>query len=137
MFDEVRQLVETRFKAQWAIAVSPAVAYVFEEVPAPQAKEFVRLTVIPGQGDRINLSTTRKVVELVGVVILQIFTAKGGGTARAKKLGDLAAPIFELQQFLQGAVVIDFRAGYMVKAGAREDYYQENLTWPFESRQVK
>lgn len=136
MFDAIRKAIETTFATGWNDTGS-TVKVVYEGQPADKSLEWMRLTVVAGGGGLDSIGSTHRLVRQNGVVILQIFTQKNTGTARARQLADLATPVLELKQITEGAVVVDTEAAYLRDTPEQDTYYQKNLIWPFSARTVK
>lgn len=125
-------LLESTFATGWAAS---GVAVAYPNVPFKQPPdEFVRFSILAGMSEQISLGES-KLERRFGVVVVQIFTPKNSGNLRANELADAAASIFRYKQLVNAGagLTVNMRAPNTVPAGSRPDYYQVNMTVPFEA----
>lgn len=141
-----RAAIEDRFRTNWtADATTLRTPVAFENAPvlltrvdqtasipkAPAGGSWVRLTVREGESNQVDLNSAPRVREL-GRIILQIFVAKGNGTAAARAFADLAAPIFRRAQFAG----ITCRVPTVQAVGDTEGWWQLNVGWPYQADDI-
>lgn len=128
-FTDAQILLEKKFADGWGNTIPCA----FTNVPfsQPAGGKFVRFNIIPGDGSTASLGDS-KLVRQLGVVMLQIFTAKNAGNKDANVLADAGAVILRNKQWTQNGMTVNTRAPYRQEVGERRDYYQVNLIVPFQ-----
>lgn len=123
-FEAQRAAIEQRFKAAWtATPVAwPNVAFTPPDPPAP----WVRLHIQDAMADQVSLGPT-SLDRYSGVVYIMIFVVLGQGLAEARRLADLAAPIFRKQIFDGVTCAVP----YLRDIGPDAPFYHVNLLVPF------
>ena len=106
-------------------AESAPVAY--ENVPfEPGNTDWVRLTVINGEGQTHGMLGTDGSVRDTGMVSLQVFVPEGTGTKTSRALIDAFIAIFEHARFN----AITTYSATVTPVGARNGWHQTNVTVP-------
>lgn len=123
-FEALRESIETRFATQWG-ATTP-VSYT--NLPfTPPSGSWVRLAVLPGQGQTWGITGTAGYVRDTGVIAVQVFVSTDQGTKAAMDLVDLITPIFEHKRF-DGILT---RTASVNVVGPSDGWLQINVTIPF------
>jgi len=91
-FLEEKVLIETTFKNEWT-----ETPVVFENVVAPMAKEWVRLTIQPAAGKQMTLGDNPE-FQHTSVMFIQVFVPIGAGSGRALQLVDIIDGLFRNRQ---------------------------------------
>ncbi len=130
VFSKSRQILESTFATAWANTTP--VAYDNAPFKQPADGRFVRVTMVRGDSEQLNLGSV-KGERQHGVMMIQIFAPKNTGTATAEDLADQAAEIFRMKQFMQDPVTVNCRNPKQNQVGSRADFYQLNLVVPFEA----
>lgn len=125
-----RAAVESRFTAQWT--GTPMAHVVFDNLAYTpvQGTPYVRVSIRPGTSERITIGSREH--RTVGVIIIQIFTPVGTGTADARAMADQAAAIFRDQEF--GGLLC--RSPSIQNVGQSTDWTQFNVTVPYQRDEV-
>ena len=121
-FDAPRQSAETLIAA-WA---GMPIAYNNVKFDSTAQDEWCRITVIPG--DSFEAAVGSGCIRSVGLITVQIFIKQWQGSAALNAWADQIAALFK------GVVDngVTYRAGYLTRVGHSEDFYQANLSVPFQ-----
>ncbi|MCW2309725.1 DUF4128 domain-containing protein [Rhodobium gokarnense] len=98
-FASERAAIETRFNTEWTTG-SPAalrtpVGWDAQTFEPPTDESSVRLTILNGDGINQSMGDPgNNAIRYAGVVMIQVFTPGGQGSAAARALVDLIEPIF-------------------------------------------
>lgn len=136
MFAATAQLIETKFQTDWT-AANPSVPIRFKNVPwkQPTSGEWVALTIIPGDGRQDSLGSG-KLERQLGIIVVQVFTPKGGGSRRSLTLADSVASVFRYQTLSDANVAVVLRTPMLTNVGERSDAYQDNVRVPFQAERI-
>lgn len=129
-FQDERAAIESRFASAWASTTK--VRYENVEFAEPKDRTaWVSFNIITGDGRQITLGDNA-VHRLPGVIVIQVFTVKDGGTAQARTLADQAAAVFRQAEFSSGnSGRILCRTPSILSVGVRDGWYQLNVKIPF------
>jgi hypothetical protein len=134
-FADTENLIRSRFNTQWT-ALRPTIPVFYDnagdDVEPPENSEWVRLTVLPGDSQQVEMGRLRR-WRRVGVIIIQIFVPAASGTGLAQELGDTVKQIFE------GITVssVIFRATSLNRVGLDGAWLQYNATTPFQADELR
>lgn len=134
MFDLVRQAIETEFDTKWT-ALANGIALAFGNEQFTGGLDWARISVMFAQSHQASIGDPA-LEKYPGLVSVQIFTAKGRGSARGLVLADSAAGILRRKALTLSGVTIYFGVPYLETVGERTDYQQTNLVAPFEAQAV-
>ncbi len=127
--------IRSRFATQWAIE-QPSVQVFYDnagdDVTPPQNTAWVRLTILPGQSQQVEMGRLRR-WRRVGLIVVQIFVPAASGTGLAQELGDSVRDIFE-GVTLSGVL---FRATSLNRVGLDGAWLQYNATTPFQADELR
>lgn len=130
IFEPIRKEIETRFEAAW---VSPLPPVYFENTPAAQSTEHVRLTIRFGGGEQKSMGGVGTRIERqAGVVGVQIFTIRNTGTGTPRTRADAAANIFRSLNFTANGLAFRFFTPTIKDMPAEKDYHSLLVVCPFE-----
>ena len=121
-FDTPRKSAETILET-WA---GLPVAYDNVAFDSTAQAEWVRVTVL--DGDSFNAALGSACVRSTGLVTVQVFTEQSKGSAGNRKYADQIAALFN-------GIVDDgvtYHAASLTRVGHSEDFYQMNVTIPFQ-----
>jgi len=127
--------IRSRFATLWASA-RPTVQVFHDnagdDVQPPQNSAWVRLTILPGASQQVEMGRLRR-WRRVGVVAVQIFVPAASGTGLATELGDSVIQIFE------GITVsgVIFRATSLNRVGLDGAWLQYNANTPFQADELR
>lgn len=127
--------IRSRFATLWASA-RPTVRIFHDnagnDVQPPQNAAWVRLTILPGTSQQVEMGRLRR-WRRVGVVTVQIFVPAASGTGLATELSDSVIQIFE------GITVsgVIFRATSLNRVGLDGAWLQYNATTPFQADELR
>ena len=134
-FAATEAVIRQRFDTEWQ-AARPTIPYVFDnvgdDVIAPNDQAWVRLTVLPGLSNQVELGKVRRWRRL-GQVIIQIFVPAASGTGLALELGDTVRDIFE------GITVsgVIFRATTLNRVGLDGSWLQYNAITNYQADELR
>lgn len=134
-FAATESTIRSRFNTQWS-SLQPTIPAYFDnagdDVTPPQDSTWVRLTVLPGASQQVEMGNLRR-WRRVGVIIVQIFVPAASGTGLALELGDTVRDIFE------GLTVsgVIFRATSLNRVGLDGAWLQYNATTPFQADELR
>jgi hypothetical protein len=89
-YKQEKDTIELFFTANW-----PHTPVVFENAPASDENEWVRLSIQNGRAFQASMGDN-PAFRYPGVVFVQIFTAKDVGSGRALELADLVDALFKI-----------------------------------------
>lgn len=134
-FAAYESTIRTRFDTEWQ-AQSPSIEYTFDNAgeltEVPDNEPWVRLTVLPGTAQQVEMGNTRR-WRRPGVVVVQIFVPAASGTGLAQELGDRVRDIFE-GRTVSGVV---FRATSLSRVAIDGPWLQYNATTPFHADELR
>lgn len=114
--------IESFFSGNW---VSTEIA--FENGPSPDADEWVRISIQNGEAFQASLGDS-PAFRYPGMVFIQIFTRKDGGSGRALELADELNDLFKLT-VVDGIV---FKVPQIKKINSADsEWYQVNVSIEF------
>lgn len=93
---------------------------------------WIRLTVLSGQSNRLNINASQKKYRHIGVVVAQIFTKPGSGDKEARQVAEVVAAIFRSTQ-VGGCL---FKEPAATPVGTNDGWYQFNVSIPFDRDDV-
>lgn len=134
LFESVRLLVETQFKADWA-SRSP-VKYGNSSFDQPRNSDWVTLSLRWGDSEQASLGpTTRRLERHAGVIVVQVFVPKNSGEKLLNEHLDFAAAIFRMQTIRDSTNGIELRLFTPRRSYAADEkeLRQENLIVPFQA----
>lgn len=125
-FDDARNAIESRLKANWTTTPIR-----FEEVPFKEtASPYVALFVLDGEGQQISLGTPA-VRRWPAVIMVQVFVPQDTSTKPARVYADTIGAIFDGASFSAGASgTIRCRVPSIKPVGVTDGWYQVNVTIP-------
>lgn len=122
--------IRARFATAWG-ATTP-VAWPNEDFEETPAGEWVRLTVLTGEGVVASVGTPEKLYRFPGLISIQVFVPLGDGDGRAMELADIVAGIFQSTRFGGAANHGILCGAASVKVvGRGETHYQVNVNTPY------
>jgi hypothetical protein len=121
-YEEAFQTIESRFFTQWGDTTAIVADNVETSPPASTYVEFQIHT-----GDSFQAALGERFYRHVGIVSINIFLPKGGGTRPGVKLADQAAEIYRGQSFSG----ITFRAPKVTRVGEVNGRFVYNVSIPF------
>ena len=134
-FAATESTIRSRFNTQWS-SLRPTIPVFFDnagdDVQPPQNSAWVRLTVLPGSSQQVEMGRLRR-WRRIGVVAVQIFVPAASGTGLAQELGDTVIEIFE---GLTLSSVI-FRATSLIRVGLDGAWLQYNANTPFQADELR
>ena len=134
-FAVTESTIRSRFDTQWS-SLRPTIPVFFDnagdDVQPPQNSAWVRLTVLPGSSQQVEMGRLRR-WRRIGVVAVQIFVPAASGTGLAQELGDTVIEIFE---GLTLSSVI-FRATSLIRVGLDGAWLQYNANTPFQADELR
>lgn len=134
-FAATESTIRSRFDTQWS-SLRPKIPVFFDnagdDVQPPQNSAWVRLTVLPGASQQVEMGRLRR-WRRIGVVAVQIFVPAASGTGLAQELGDTVIEIFE---GLTLSSVI-FRATSLIRVGLDGAWLQYNANTPFQADELR
>jgi len=138
-FTDTRAVIEGRFASGWG-STTPVR---WENAPflPPAESPYVALFIRDGYGQPIALGP-HPLHRFLGVVITQVFVAEGDGNGAARSLGDQVAAVWRDSEGrgVQLAVgtngVLTFSTPYLEVIGARNGFWQANVSAPFTRDQI-
>lgn len=134
-FAATESTIRTRFNTQWS-SLRPTIPVFFDnagdEVQPPQNSAWVRLTVLPGASQQVEMGRLRR-WRRVGIIALQIFVPAASGTGLASELGDTVIEIFE-GLTLSGVI---FRATTLNRVGLDGAWLQYNANTPYQADELR
>jgi len=134
-FAAAETTIRTRFNSEWS-SLRPTIPVFFDNagdsVQPPQNSAWVRLTVLPGTSQQVEMGRLRR-WRRVGVIAVQIYVPAASGTGLAQELGDTVRDIFE---GLTLSSVI-FRATSLNRVGLDGAWLQYNATTPFQADELR
>ena len=134
-FAAAEATIRTRFNSEWS-SLRPTIPVFFDNagdaVQPPQNSAWVRLTVLPGGSQQVEMGRLRR-WRRVGVIAVQIYVPAASGTGLAQELGDTVRDIFE---GLTLSSVI-FRATSLNRVGLDGAWLQYNATTPFQADELR
>jgi len=134
-FAATESTIRSRFNTQWA-SLRPTIPVFFDnagdDVQPPQNSAWVRLTVLPGASQQVEMGRLRR-WRRAGVVVVQIYVPAASGTGLAQELGDTVIEIFE---GLTLSSVI-FRATSLNRVGLDGAWLQYNANTPFQDDEIR
>jgi hypothetical protein len=134
-FAATESTIRSRFDAQWS-SLRPTIPVFFDnagdDVQPPQNSAWVRLTVLPGSSQQVEMGRLRR-WRRAGVVAVQIFVPAASGTGLAQELGDTVRDIFE------GLTVssVIFRATSLNRVGLDGAWLQYNANTNFQADELR
>lgn len=127
-FNEIRAAIEVR-ASKWTMGNdTPPVAYDGFDVATGMTAPWVRLSILDGDsftaciGDKPEPRRT-------GIIMLEIYTDVGGGSAEARKIADSLAAHFEYWQQDK----LSTNAGRVIPVPAETDCFRLNFSIGFEA----
>lgn len=134
-FAATESTIRSRFNTQWA-SLRPTIPVFFDnagdDVQPPQNSAWVRLTVLPGASQQVEMGRLRR-WRRAGVVVVQIYVPAASGTGLAQELGDTVIEIFE---GLTLSSVI-FRATSLNRVGLDGAWLQYNAVTNFQADELR
>ena len=134
-FAATETTIRSRFAAQWA-ALQPNVQVFYDNAgddsTAPQNEAWVRLTVLPGASQQVEMGRLRR-WRRVGQIVVQIFVPAASGTGLAMELGDSVRDAFE--GITESGVI--FRATSLNRVGLDGAWLQYNATTNFQADELR
>lgn len=134
-FAATEAAIRSRFNSQWS-TLRPTVPLYFDnagdDVTPPQNSAWVRLTVLPGASQQVEMGRLRR-WRRVGVIVVQIFVPAASGTGLAMEIGDTVRDIFE-GVTLSGVI---FRATSLNRVGLDGAWLQYNASTSFQSDELR
>lgn len=134
-FAVTESTIRSRFDTEWS-SLRPTIPVFFDnagdDVEPPQNAAWVRLTVLPGASQQVEMGRLRR-WRRIGVVAVQIFVPAASGTGLAQELGDTVIEIFE---GLTLSSVI-FRATSLIRVGLDGAWLQYNANTPFQADELR
>ena len=134
-FAVTESTIRSRFDTQWS-SLRPTIPVFFDnagdDVQPPQNSAWVRLTVLPGSSQQVEMGRLRR-WRRIGVVAVQIFVPAASGTGLVQELGDTVIEIFE---GLTLSSVI-FRATSLIRVGLDGAWLQYNANTPFQADELR
>ena len=134
-FADTESTIRSRFNTQWA-SLRPTIPVFFDnagdDVQPPQNSAWVRLTVLPGASQQVEMGRLRR-WRRAGIIAVQIFVPAASGTGLAQELGDTVRDIFE------GLTVssVIFRATSLNRVGLDGAWLQYNANTPFQADELR
>jgi hypothetical protein len=134
-FAATEATIRSRFNAQWS-SLQPTIPAYFDnagdDVTPPEDSTWVRLTILPGASQQVEMGNTRR-WRRAGVLVVQIFVPAASGTGLALELGDTVRDIFE------GLTVsgVIFRATSLNRVGLDGAWLQYNATTNFQADELR
>ncbi|MDJ0952477.1 MAG: phage tail terminator-like protein [Acidimicrobiia bacterium] len=123
-FDAERQVIETRFEANWS---ATPVRYPNVKFSTKDQTEFVAIQHIPDDKMEKSLGTDPVQYRSYGDIVVQIFVKPNSGAARALQLADLVADVWRSAKF-SGITVMAPRVAIV---GVIEGWYQVDVISPY------
>ena len=134
-FAATESTIRSRFNTQWS-SLRPTIPVFFDnagdDVQPPQNSAWVRLTVLPGSSQQVEMGRLRR-WRRAGVVAVQIFVPAASGTGLAQELGDTVIQIFE---GLTLSSVI-FRATSLERVGLDGAWLQYNANTNYQADELR
>lgn len=134
-FAATESTIRSRFNTQWS-SLRPTIPVFFDNagdsVQPPQDSAWVRLTVLPGESQQVEMGRLRR-WRRAGVITVQIFVPAASGTGLALELGDTVRDIFE---GLTLSSVI-FRATSLNRVGLDGAWLQYNANTNFQADELR
>jgi hypothetical protein len=134
-FATTEAAIRSRFNTQWS-TLRPTVPLYFDnagdDVTPPQNSAWVRLTILPGASQQVEMGNTRR-WRRVGVLVVQIFVPAASGTGLAAELGDTVRDIFE-GVTISGVI---FRATSLNRVGLDGAWLQYNASTSFQADELR
>jgi hypothetical protein len=134
-FAATESTIRSRFNTQWA-SLRPTIPVFFDnagdDVQPPQNSAWVRLTVLPGASQQVEMGRLRR-WRRAGIIAVQIFVPAASGTGLAQELGDTVRDIFE------GLTVssVIFRATSLNRVGLDGAWLRYNANTPFQADELR
>lgn len=134
-FAATESTIRSRFNTQWS-SLRPTIPVFFDnagdDVQPPQGSAWVRLTVLPGASQQVEMGRLRR-WRRAGVIAVQIFVPAASGTGLAQELGDTVRDIFE------GITVssVIFRATSLNRVGLDGAWLQYNANTAFQADELR
>lgn len=122
------------FNSAWGDDIRVAWPNIIFE-PRPD-ESWVRFTVITGEAQQVTTGCPgANVVRYQGIVDIQVFTPRGGGTATANAMADKAIAIFDTLDIAG----YHFNRGYKVNVAgnSKDTFFQMNVRIPFQRDSLK
>lgn len=104
---------------------------VFDNEAAPTRQTWARFSIRNADSQQADISTAPR-TRTVGVIIIQLFTTMGSLDGEIMRLADKAKNVFRLRT-VDG---ITYREPTITTVGAREGWWQVNVTCPFEYDEI-
>lgn len=134
-FAATESTIRSRFNTQWS-SLRPTIPVFFDnagdDVQPPQNSAWVRLTVLPGSSQQVEMGRLRR-WRRAGVVAVQIYVPAASGTGLAQELGDTVIEIFE---GLTLSSVI-FRATSLNRVGLDGAWLQYNAMTNYQADELR
>ena len=134
-FAATESTIRSRFNTQWS-SLRPTIPVFFDnagdDVQPPQNSAWVRLTVLPGASQQVEMGRLRR-WRRAGIIAVQIYVPAASGTGLAQELGDTVRDIFE---GLTLSSVI-FRATSLNRVGLDGAWLQYNANTPFQADELR
>lgn len=134
-YQAIEQTIRERFDAQWP-SLQPDILYTFDnqgEPENPNNAAWVRLTILNGTAQQVEMGGSKRRWRRPGVVAVQIYIPAGSGTGLATELGDSVRDIFE-GVTISGVI---FRATSLVRVGITGPWLQYNSNTNFQSDELR
>jgi hypothetical protein len=134
-FAATESTIRSRFNTQWS-SLRPTIPVFFDnagdDVQPPQNSAWVRLTVLPGSSQQVEMGRLRR-WRRAGVVAVQIYVPAASGTGLAQELGDTVIEIFE--GLTLSAVL--FRATSLSRVGLDGAWLQYNAMTDYQADELR
>lgn len=135
-YDAIRQILITRFQAAWLNEAedAPYLPTQQENVnfTQPEGEPWCRLSIMFGNTEDASVGTTHQ--RTTGILYLQIFAPKQGGTKSIQQAADKLASIFDHWQYDADGWDIECRRVQLTTVGENKDgWYQKNATLTFRA----
>ena len=134
-FAATESTIRSRFNTQWS-SLRPTIPVFFDnagdDVTPPQNSAWVRLTVLPGSSQQVEMGRLRR-WRRAGVVAIQIYVPAASGTGLAQELGDTVIEIFE-GLTLSGVI---FRATSLNRVGFDGAWLQYNALTNYQADELR
>lgn len=137
VFEPVRELLEQTFKNGWVTGASERTPIKWDNAPfaQPANSAWVSFNVRWGTGQQVSIGpATRRLERHVGVIIIQVFTPKNGGTKVMDDHCDFAANLMRMQTIVDAVagIEIEIRSPTRSFAGEEKELRQDNLSIEFQ-----
>jgi hypothetical protein len=129
-FDTERKLIETAF--QQGMAPDKAIQWENNPFPEPPKTGWVRLSVLGGQSFLAGIAGAESLQRFPGVIDVAIFVPRNGGKAALCQKADAISAILAHKSFASGSTRILTFGARLDVIGESGDWFQGNLTFPFQ-----